>query len=117
MCPASAVSRTQGRGTAQRVWEVGGSECRPVIERIGPLRAEIPSPKGRPLPTGLDGSYIAYSKVKGSNWQIKRADDNGKNRTVLATQSNGRPCALSDGHMRPAVQAHGGAIAGHIGRG
>lgn len=55
-----AVSGPQGTGMARGVGDAGESEGRAVIARIGPPNgrerppAGIPSPKGRPLPAGLD---------------------------------------------------------------
>jgi hypothetical protein len=46
LLPISVVSRPQGRGMEQRVNEVGGSESRPVMGRIGPRERGYPTRKG-----------------------------------------------------------------------
>src|SRR3954463_2870848 len=46
LLPTSVVARPQGRGMEQRVDEVGGSESRPVIRRIGPQERRYPTRKG-----------------------------------------------------------------------
>jgi hypothetical protein len=46
MSPTSVVARPQGRETGQGVNEVGGSESRPVIGRIGPRERRYLTRKG-----------------------------------------------------------------------
>jgi len=42
-------------GRCRRIEKVGGSECRFVMNWIGPRKVEIPNSKGCRRPTGLDG--------------------------------------------------------------
>src|SRR5712691_7993594 len=46
MLPTYVVSRPQGRGTEQRVRDIGKRERRPVAGRIGPQRRRYPPRKG-----------------------------------------------------------------------
>jgi len=52
----TAVSRPRGRGTAEGVEESRRKRTPPCNGADRAARAEIPGPKGRRLPAGLDGA-------------------------------------------------------------
>ena len=55
MLPTVVVAQPQGRGTEQRVHEVGKSECHPVMGWIGPYKRRYPIRKGADFRLVLTG--------------------------------------------------------------
>jgi|SRR4051794_13011463 hypothetical protein len=84
--PTSVVARPQGRGMEQRVEDVGGSEGRPVMGRIGPRERRYLTRKGadfrRVLASGtsvnssplemLDGETCFIERTSGQPYGWKR---------------------------------------------
>src|SRR3954453_5807769 len=91
MPPTPVVARPQGRETGQGVNDVGGSEGRPVIGRIGPRERGYPTRKGADFRQGLRREPLMTS------WPLEKLADGIRSIERTSGRPRGRKRLIRSG--------------------